>query len=98
MNDHFTSTQPGWMTGRGAIYIKYGPPDQIDVNPGSPDAPPSQTWRYRHIDGVGDDVILEFVDSNRSGDYRLTLDPNRIVRVRRQRPTHLGQSLLQGAK
>jgi GWxTD domain-containing protein len=29
-NDRFASGVPGWKTDRGMIYIKYGPPDDID--------------------------------------------------------------------
>ena len=32
---------------------------------------------YRFIEGVGNNVILEFVDPDHSGDYKLTMDPDR---------------------
>ena len=32
-NAHFTDGEPGWMTDRGMIYIKYGPPDSTDAHP-----------------------------------------------------------------
>src|SRR5271157_1171967 len=88
-NEHFASGIPGWRTDRGRIYIAYGPPDQIDSHPsgGSYDRPieegggetstyPFEDWRYRYIEGVGQEVNLEFVDPCMCGEYRLTVDPN----------------------
>jgi GWxTD domain-containing protein len=71
-NQHFSSNLPGWKTDRGRTYIAYGPPDELEVHP-TPE--PTQQWLYRHIDGIGDRVILDFVDPHRTGDYRLTRDP-----------------------
>jgi GWxTD domain-containing protein len=89
-NDRFSVKGfPGWKTDRGRIYIQYGPPDEIDSHPngGRYDRPPEQgggttetypfeQWRYRLIDGIGKNVILEFVDKARSGEFRLTTDPS----------------------
>jgi GWxTD domain-containing protein len=87
-NDHFASGIPGWKTDRGMIYIKYGAPDEIDSHPsgGSYERPieegggetstyPFEDWRYRYIDGVGTNVIIEFVDTTMSGEYHISLDP-----------------------
>jgi GWxTD domain-containing protein len=87
-NDHYASGIPGWKTDRGMIYIKYGPPDEIDSHPsgGSYERPieegggetstyPFEDWRYRYIDGVGTNVIIEFVDTTMSGEYHISLDP-----------------------
>ncbi|HLH05360.1 MAG TPA: GWxTD domain-containing protein [Bryobacteraceae bacterium] len=87
-NDHYASGIPGWKTDRGMIYIKYGPPDEIDSHPsgGSYERPmeegggetstyPFEDWRYRYIDGVGTNVIIEFVDASMSGEYKIALDP-----------------------
>ncbi|MFM9745988.1 hypothetical protein ACKI2C_51400, partial [Streptomyces brasiliscabiei] len=59
-------------------YILYGPPDEIESHPGGGTAhkEPYEAWLYRHIDGVGTNVIVEFVDRNATGDYRMTLDPS----------------------
>jgi len=70
------------------IYIKYGAPDEIDSHPsgGSYERPidegggetstyPFEDWRYRYIDGVGTNVIIEFVDASMSGEYKISLDP-----------------------
>ena len=34
-----------------------------------------QIWRYRHIEGIGDDVEIEFVDPSGTGEFRLALTP-----------------------
>jgi len=88
-NEHFAAGIPGWRTDRGRIYIAYGPPDQIDSHPsgGSYQRPieegggdtstfPFEDWRYRYIEGIGQEINLEFVDTCQCGDYHLTVDPN----------------------
>ena len=88
-NERFASGIPGWKTDRGRIYIMYGPPDEIESHPsgGSYERPmeegggetstyPFEQWRYRYIDGVGNNIILEFVDPTMSGEYRYTMDPS----------------------
>ncbi len=87
-NDHFKTYIPGWKTDRGRIYIEYGPPNEIESHPagGSYQRPaeqgggttttfPFEQWRYRYIEGMGNNIILEFVDTARNGEYRLTTDP-----------------------
>jgi hypothetical protein len=32
-------------------------------------------WRYRHLEGVGENVEIEFVDPSGSGEYHITRDP-----------------------
>ena len=88
-NEHFPAGIPGWRTDRGRIYIMYGPPDTIEAHPsgGSYERPmeegggetstyPFEDWRYRYIEGIGQEVNLEFVDKCMCGDYHLTIDPN----------------------
>jgi GWxTD domain-containing protein len=88
-NEHFASGIPGWKTDRGRIYIMWGPPDEIESHPsgGSYDRPaqegggqtstyPFEDWRYRYLEGLGNDVNLEFVDPSMSGEYHLTMDPS----------------------
>jgi len=88
-NEHFASGIPGWKSDRGRIYIMYGKPDEIESHPsgGTYDRPieegggttstfPFETWRYRYIEGIGNEVILEFVDPSMSGEYRMTIDPS----------------------
>jgi hypothetical protein len=82
---------PGWKTDRGRIYITWGPADQIESHPsggsylrpmeeggGTTSTFPFETWRYRYLPGadLGNEVILEFVDTTMSGEYRLTMDPS----------------------
>src|SRR5882724_6808569 len=87
-NEHFASGIPGWKTDRGHIYIVWGPPDEIDSHPtgGTYDRPMWQgggstptynweLWRYRHLEVIGDNIELEFVDPSGSGEYHLTTDP-----------------------
>jgi GWxTD domain-containing protein len=87
-NEHYASGIPGWRTDRGRIYIMYGPADEVDAHPsgGSYNRPPEEgggmtatfpfeQWRYRYIDGIGTNIILEFVDPTMTGEYHLTIDP-----------------------
>jgi GWxTD domain-containing protein len=88
-NEHFASGAPGWKLDRGRIYITFGPPDEIDSHPsgGTYERPtaegggetttfPFEDWRYRYIDGIGNDVIIEFVDTTMTGEYHMTMDPS----------------------
>ncbi len=88
-NERFASGIPGWKTDRGRIYIIWGPADEVESHPsggsynrpyeeggGSTSTFPFEKWRYRYLDGIGNDVILEFVDPSGSGEYRLTMDPS----------------------
>jgi GWxTD domain-containing protein len=88
-NEHFASGIPGWKTDRGRIYVMYGKPDEIESHPsgGTYDRPieegggttstfPFEIWRYRYIEGIGNEVLLEFVDPSMSGEYRMTIDPS----------------------
>ncbi len=36
---------------------------------------PFEVWRYRYIPGIGNNVVLEFVDPTMSGEYHLTMNP-----------------------
>ena len=88
-NDRFASGIPGWRTDRGRIYIAYGPADEIESHPsggqyqrpyeeggGFTSTYPFEIWRYRWIEGIGSDILLEFVDPTMTGEYRLTMDPS----------------------
>jgi GWxTD domain-containing protein len=88
-NEHFSSGIPGWKTDRGRIYIMWGPADEVDSHPsgGSYDRPssegggetstyPFEDWRYRYLEGIGENVELEFVDPTMTGEYKLTTDPS----------------------
>ena len=86
-NEHFAAGIPGWKSDRGRIYIMYGPADEVDSHPsgGSYERPmeegggetstfPFEDWRYRYLEGIGQEVIVEFVDSCMCGDYHMTMD------------------------
>ncbi|HUZ05538.1 MAG TPA: GWxTD domain-containing protein, partial [Acidobacteriaceae bacterium] len=86
-NEHFPAGKPGWETDRGHMYIAYGKPDSIESHPsggaynrpieeggGSTSTYPFEVWHYRHIDGIGDNIDIEFVDTCMCGDYHMTLD------------------------
>jgi GWxTD domain-containing protein len=88
-NEHYASGIPGWKTDRGRIYITYGAPDENDSHPsgGTYERPPEEgggetstfpfeQWRYRYIEGIGTNIIIEFVDPTMTGEYRMTMDPS----------------------
>jgi GWxTD domain-containing protein len=76
-NEHFTTKNalPGWKTDRGRVYITYGPPDEIEDHAAAGTTTAFQQWRYKFIEGVGTNVIIEFVDPTSAGEYRMTMDP-----------------------
>ena len=86
-NDHFAAGKPGWKTDRGRIYIMWGPPDDKDSHPsgglyqrppeeggGSTTTFPFEVWHYRYLEGIGENVEIEFVDTCQCGDYHFTID------------------------
>jgi GWxTD domain-containing protein len=75
-NQKFSSSTAGWKTDRGRIYIVYGPPDEIDSHPSCGPETPHEQWRYRLIEGIGQDVFIDFVDPMCKGEYVMTRDPS----------------------
>src|SRR5438477_12002427 len=88
-NEHFASGIPGWKTDRGRMYIMWGPADEVESHPtggtydrpmeeggGSTSTYPWETWRWRYLEGIGENIILEFVDPSGSGEYHMTMDPS----------------------
>jgi GWxTD domain-containing protein len=86
-NDHYAAGKPGWKSDRGHIYIAFGAPDSIDSHPsgGMYERPPEEgggetstfpfeIWHYRYIEGIGENVDIEFVDTCQCGDYHYTID------------------------
>src|SRR5437016_5441000 len=86
-NEHFAAGIPGWKSDRGRMYIMYGPADEVESHPsgGTYDRPidegggttstfPFEDWRYRYLEGIGQNIIIEFVDSCMCGDYHMTMD------------------------
>jgi GWxTD domain-containing protein len=88
-NERYASGIPGWRTDRGRIYITFGPADEIESRPsggtyerpfeeggGTTSVYPFEKWRYRYIEGIGQDIVIEFVDTSMTGEYRMTMDPS----------------------
>src|ERR1700678_2137252 len=88
-NEHYASGIPGWKADRGRIYITFGPPDEIEDHSsggfyerppeeggGETSTVPFQQWRYKWIDGVGKNIVIEFVDPNHTREFRMTADPS----------------------
>ncbi len=87
-NERFSAGMPGSRTDRGRIYIIHGKPDSIDSHPaggpyqrtaveggGSTQVFPFEIWRYRNLDGIGQEVEIEFVDTCGCGAYHISIDP-----------------------
>src|SRR5579864_7829983 len=86
-NEHFAAGIPGWKSDRGRIYIQYGKPDEIESHPsggtyerpieeggGETSTYPFEQWRYRYLENIGQEVIIEFVDTCMCGEYHMTMD------------------------
>lgn len=86
-NEHFAAGKPGWKTDRGHIYIAFGKADSIDSHPsggnyerpmeeggGNTSTYPFEVWHYRYLQGIGDNIDIEFVDTCMCGDYHMTID------------------------
>lgn len=86
-NERFASGVAGWRTDRGRIYVIFGPPDTIDSRPsggsyvrpveeggGMTSTFPFEVWRYRYIEGIGQEIEIEFVDDCMCGKYEMTMD------------------------
>ena len=87
-DDHFSSGVPGRKTDRGRIYLIWGQPEEIESHPmggayqrsmeqggGESEAYAWEKWRYRHLEGIGENIEIEFVDPSGSGEYHLAYDP-----------------------
>jgi GWxTD domain-containing protein len=87
-DEHFSSGIPGRKTDRGRIYIIWGQADEIESHPtggayqrpmeqggGESEAFPWERWRYRHLEGIGENIEIEFVDPSGSGEYHIAYDP-----------------------
>jgi GWxTD domain-containing protein len=87
-NERFSSGIPGWRTDRGRIYIMWGPPDSIETHSAGStyDRPMSEgggqavvyafdDWNYHYMEGIGQNITIEFVDPTGTGEYHITMDP-----------------------
>ncbi len=86
-NEHYAAGMPGWRTDRGRIYVMYGPPTSTESHPmggpyqrsaeeggGQTETFPFEVWRYRYLEGIGQEIEIEFVDDCGCGAYQMTLD------------------------
>jgi GWxTD domain-containing protein len=87
-NERFSSGIPGWRTDRGRIYIMWGPPDNIESHSSGStyNRPMSEgggtttvygfdDWNYHYMEGIGQNITIEFVDPTGTGEYHITMDP-----------------------
>ena len=77
-NQHFAASIPGWETDRGRIYILYGKASSIDSYPAgtSSSDEPRETWYYKSVPGLGENIELTFVDVCKCGNYQLQPSPS----------------------
>ncbi len=78
-DEHFGGTGQGSMSDRGHVYIVLGKPESIEkhgVDESAGDGGsrfPFEVWHYSHVEGMGDNIGLRFVDACECGDYKLQL-------------------------
>ncbi len=84
-DEKYGTQMPGWKTDRGRVYVTFGRRDSIESHRAGEKTgrPPEdgvetyqysfEVWRYRHLEGVGEHVELEFVNPSESGDYHLAM-------------------------
>ena len=65
-NQHFQGLGPGWRSDMGRIYIRYGPPDQVETRPATSDSPQLEVWYYNN-------PYRRFVFADRDGFGRYVL-------------------------
>jgi len=88
-NEHFSSGMPGWKSDRGRIYIIWGKPDSLethtmgetwerplDLGGGETQTYPYEDWTYNEMEGIGQSIVVEFVDKTGTGEFKLTSDPS----------------------
>ena len=65
-NKHFSHYLPGWKTDMGMVYIRFGPPENIERHPFDMNTKPYEVWYYYQLERQ-----FIFVDETGFGDYRL---------------------------
>jgi GWxTD domain-containing protein len=88
-NEHYASGMPGWKTDRGRIYIIWGKPDSLethtlgetwdrpmDLGGGETQTYAYEDWTFNEMEGIGQNITLEFVDQTGTGEFKLTSDPS----------------------
>ena|SRR6266700_5735110 len=67
---------------RESVYAMFGSPDRIEAHSGDEwrpieegggyaDSFPFEDWHYAHLDGIGNNIVLEFVDDCMCDKYEL---------------------------
>jgi GWxTD domain-containing protein len=84
-NDRFSEPLTrGWLTDRGAVYVTFGPPDEVLRQFGVEARPDdSQVWLYN--ESLGFELRLVLVDLAGTGSYSLTAESRRAYREAVQR-------------
>ena len=65
-NRNFSHYLEGWRTDRGMVYIRFGPPENIERHPFETNSRPYEVWHY-----YDQNYEFVFVDETGFGDYRL---------------------------
>lgn len=65
-NKNFKHYVEGWRTDMGMVFIRFGPPSNVDRHPFDIDSKPYEVWSYYDIN-----YQFVFVDQTGFGDYRL---------------------------
>lgn len=68
----------GWKSDMGRVFIKYGPPTQIDRHPNEQNARPYEIWQYENIEGGVDFIFGDLtgfsnyilLTSTKRGEYK----------------------------
>jgi GWxTD domain-containing protein len=87
-NERFSSGIPGWRTDRGRMYIMWGKPDQQESHTqgelynrpmseggGQTSTYAYEDWTYHYMEGIGQNITIEFVDPTGTGEFHITMDP-----------------------
>ena len=88
-NEHFSAGTEGWRTDRGRMYIMWGPPTSkeshtqgesyerpLEEGGGDTKTFAWEKWNYNYVEGLGQNVDLEFVDPSGTNEFHLTMDPS----------------------
>jgi GWxTD domain-containing protein len=88
-NEHYSAGVEGWHTDRGRMYIVWGPPTSVESHTqgesyerplteggGETKTFAWEKWNYNYVEGLGQNVDLEFVDPTGTSEFHLTMDPS----------------------
>ena len=66
-----TTVKEGYETDRGRIYLKYGPPNNVDDRPNEPSSYPYQIWHYYKIANFNNKKFVFYQPDLVTNDYSL---------------------------